>query len=163
MVEINDRNLADFVEGVQLTVAQPAMEAAPPAPAPEAGGLGEAEWRQRGLDIRKRWREAVDSITRLESEAAALRNRFYAADDPYVRDAQIKPQWDRVLAELAEARRRSEAGPGEVERFLEEGRRAGALPGWLREGAELEPTPVVLKTEPGESLEPLELPNPTGP
>ena len=37
----------------------------------------------------------------------------------------------------------------ELDDFLEEGRRAGALPGWLREGGELEPVPEKPKTSPG--------------
>ena len=53
------------------------------------------------------------------------------------------------------------AAKAELEAFLEEGRRAGALPGWLREGAEQEPetaeTDVAL---PGEAIEPPVLKSP---
>ena len=38
-------------------------------------------------------------------------------------------------------------GAEEVAAFLEEGRRAGALPGWLREGIELEPEPVLVEVD----------------
>ena len=88
-------------------------------------------------------------------EAATLRSQFYSTDDPYVRDSKVKPQWDRALAELEEARRRAEAGPAEVEAFLEEGRRVGALPGWLRDGVELEPVPVLETSEGVEMIEPV--------
>jgi len=103
----------------------------------------EKVWRARGLEIRKRWREAADAIPGLESRIAELRQRFYAEDDPAYRDGEIKPQWDRALADLEAARARVAQGAQEVADFLDEGRRAGALPGWLREGAELEPEPVL--------------------
>jgi len=156
---INDKNLAAYAAGQKLTEAQPAAAApesdAEATAAPTADGHDEKWWRQRGLEIRRTWRDAVDAVTRLEGEVAELRTRFYATDDPYVRDSQVKPEWDRKLAELETARREAAAGPDDVARFLEEGRRAGALPGWLREGTELEPEPVVPtvdNSEPGEPV-----------
>jgi hypothetical protein len=154
---ITDKNLAEFVKDQKLTVASPASGAAtdetvePPA----AGGLDESEWRRRGREIRQRWKDAVEAVTRLEGEAAALRTKFYATDDPYVRDSQVKPEWDRVLGELDLARRQAEAGPTEVEAFLDEGRRAGALPGWLRDGVELEPVPILQTPEGFQAVEPV--------
>ncbi|KAB2967460.1 MAG: hypothetical protein F9K18_04275 [Thermoanaerobaculia bacterium] len=155
---INDKNLADFARDQKLTIAQGDPEAPEPEPegaAPEE--QGEEWWRDRGLEIRRRWREAVDSVERLEGEVAELRNRFYATDDPYLRDSQVKPEWDRRLADLETARRRAAEGRAEVEAFLEEGRVAGALPGWLREGVELEPEPVLPRTEGVEPGEPVVL------
>ena len=73
------------------------------------------------------------------SRAEALRHQFYSQEDIYIRDTRVKPAWDRVLDRLEEAKREAEAGHQKVTDFLEEGRRAGALPGWLREGIELEP------------------------
>jgi hypothetical protein len=157
---INDKNLADWAKDQKLTIASPANAGAPAeesAAGPTAGGHDEAWWRQRGLEIRKKWRDAADSIEKLEGQAAELRRRFYAEDDPYRRDSEIKPEWDRVLAELEAARHEVEEGPKQVEAFLDEGRRAGALPGWLREGVDLEPTPVLPKTETVEPGEPVVL------
>ena len=159
---ITDKNLAEFVKDEKLTVASPAGgtgEAAEVDPL-SAGGLDESEWRRRGREIRQRWKDAVEAVTRLEGEAAALRTKFYSTDDPYVRDSKVKPEWDRALAALEEARSRAEAGPGEVEAFLDEGRRAGALPGWLREGVELEPVPVLETSEGVEMVEPVEADEP---
>ena len=155
---IDDKNLAEFARDQKLTIAQGDPES--PSPAPEvalAGDHDEAWWRNRGLEIRREWRHAVDSVERLEGEVAELRNRFYATDDPYVRDGQVKPEWDRRLAELESARRKAADGRLEVERYLEEGRRAGALPGWLREGVELEPEPVLPRVEDAEPGEPVVL------
>ncbi len=157
-VVLNDKNLSEYAKGQTLTVAEPEDrgeidEAV--AEALTADGKDETWWRERGLEVRKRWREAVDSVARLEGEAAELRNRFYAADDPYLRDSQIKPEWDRTLAELEKTRREAAAGPGEVESFLEQGRLAGALPGWLREGVELEPVPILQRIDEPEAIEPV--------
>ncbi len=72
--------------------------------------------------------------------AAGLRRRFYAEDDPYVRDTRVKPEWDRVLDRLDEARDEVEAAKKELADFWRrQAAGTGALPGWLREGAELEP------------------------
>ena len=153
---ITNANLADYAAKGVLTVAESDAETAEANPEEAATPtVEEAYWRQRGLEIRKRWREAVDRIPDLSAKSEELRQRFYAMDDPAVRDGQIKPEWDRSLANLDEARYQAERGAEEVRSFLEEGRRAGALPGWLREGAELEPEPVVetvddAEQEPGE-------------
>lgn len=112
-----------------------------------AGGEGETPpeaepelyWRRRVRDARLRWRAAVEQVTELEESAAALRWDFYATDDPFYRDSQIKPAWDRALAQLEVARQSAEFEHESLQLILEDGRRAGALPGWLREGLELEP------------------------
>jgi len=143
---LNNENLSEYAAGGVLTIAQgePHEEKADaPAKPGAAPAVEETYWRQRGLEIRKRWREAVDRIPALTARVEELRQRFYATDDPAIRDGQVKPQWDKALADLEEAKFLASKGAGEVEAFLEEGRKAGALPGWLREGAELEPEPVV--------------------
>jgi hypothetical protein len=158
---ITNQNLADQAKGGVLTIAhgdtdgEAALDDEAEAVVAKAAEE-EKVWRQRGLEIRKRWREAADSIPALEARIAELRQRFYAEDDPAYRDGEIKPQWDRALAELDEARARVARGAEEVAQFLEEGRRAGALPGWLREGAELEPEPVLEQVEGPAAHEPQE-------
>lgn len=147
-VKLDNKNLQAFAGDQKLTVATPAEGADPSgaAGATDAGtapGAGsaheEAYWRQGVRAIRERWAFAVEDVKRLEAESADLRRQFYSEDDPYVRDQQIKPEWDRVLGELDRVRREAAKAPDDLEAFLEEGRRAGALPGWLREGIELEP------------------------
>lgn len=147
----------------QITQAKPAeakkgREAAAASGAKSASH-DEAYWRRRGLDIRVRWQKASEDVERLEKDAADLRRRFYAQDDPAVRDAQIKPEWDRTLELLDKARLDVKASEAELEAFMEEGRRAGALPGWLREGAEKEPEKKPEPASPTESIEPPVLPD----
>jgi hypothetical protein len=157
-VVINDKTLPHLAKG-QLTYAQPKKEPAnqgtAAGAADEAADKGEAYWRSGVREIRARWHDAVEDAGRLEQSAADLRRRFYAEDDPYRRDVQIKPEWDRALDQLARAREDARAAQRELEQFLEEGRREGALPGWLREGSELEPAPAPAE-KPAASIEPPE-------
>jgi len=161
---IDNRNLADFSRGQKLTVAGDATasdgaSATASTPASDAAKLtqDEAYWRNRGLEIRRHWREAADQIAGLAARTEELRRRFYAADDPYLRDSQIKPEWDHALEELDATRQEVERSASELERFLDEGRQAGAFPGWLREGADLEPVHAPRKAATAEPSEPVEV------
>lgn len=138
---INDENLAELAEGGRVTVG--AAEAKVTSDDLASTGVTEEElyWRNGVRSLRQDWRQAHDSILELEEQAATLRTRFYAEDDPAHRDRIIKPEWDRTLDRLDQARRAVIRAQEDLDRFLEEGSRAGALPGWLREGMDLEPEP----------------------
>lgn len=141
---ITSKNLREYATGSVTTGPSPA-----PAATAEAAGNDAAQreiyWRQRLRDLRGQWRRAFDAIEPLEREAEGLRTRFYAADDPYVRDAQIKPAWDHALEEIRRNQAAIRRFSAEVAEALEEGRVAGALAAWLREGAELEPPAQALE------------------
>lgn len=139
---ITDDNLAEHAEGGKLTFAdRPASDPSQP----DSGDYSaqrqqqEAYWRQRVLETRKQWAGKVEEIFTLEARANQLRIQFYDADDPFYRDARIKPEWDRTLDNLSTARKDAKALEEKVAQIVSEGNRAGALPGWLREGIELEP------------------------
>jgi hypothetical protein len=163
---ITQKNLAEYASGGVLTIAHDAAESGSDEQAvqqaekaQETAATEEAYWRKRALDVRTKWRDAVDRVPALQAKVDELRNRFYSTDDPVVRDGEVKPEWDRAIADLQQAQYDASRGAAEVEAFMEEGRRAGALPGWLREGAELEPEPVLEKaeqepTEPFDAREP---------
>jgi hypothetical protein len=125
------------------TTATAASSTAPVAAAPAKGapdpGLAEEYWRGQALKIRLDWKAAVEEVDELQTEVADLRRRFYEEDDPFYRDNEIKPAWDRALDRLQEAKAAAETQERKLSRFLEEGRKSGALPGWLREGMEFEP------------------------
>jgi hypothetical protein len=162
VASVTNENLHEY-QDAELTFAQPDdakadaeetpgegdADTAPAAGASEAKDAaaptaaephGEQYWRDRVLDVRTRLRDAADTIDDLEDRIATLRRRFYAEDDPYVRDGEIKPAWDRALDRLSREHRAVDRLQTELADTLEEGRRDGALPGWLREGIELEPT-----------------------
>lgn len=148
---INDENLHEYAQKGEVIV----LESAPAAPNPQLAEEGEVQevtapttagprdeqyWRGRALELRMGWRRAVDRLAELELEAAALRQQFYAEDDPYIRDGQLKPAWDRVLDRILQLQQRAEQYEQELEVFIEDGRRSGAAQGWLNQGWELEPT-----------------------
>jgi hypothetical protein len=175
---ITNSNLAELAEGGQLTIVgaagatSPAAAAAPvtgsPTAAPAtaasegtmattgtaagpaaAGAPMEEYWRGQALKLRLDWKAAVEDVDELQSEVQELRRRFYEEDDPFYRDNQIKPVWDRTLDLLAAAKKTAEEQERRLSQFLEDGRRAGALPGWLREGVEFEPPPTADPTPAG--------------
>jgi hypothetical protein len=166
---INDKTLPKYAAKGQITVATP-KEKKEGAAAPEGAAAAqpvrdEAYWRGRALDIRQRWRDADDDVKELEQRSTELRQKFYLESDDFVRDNQIKPEWDRVLDKLRQARLDVEATKLELAEFLEEGRAAGALPGWLREGEDEEPEPPKEKEEtpPAEAIDvPILEPPPLG-
>ena len=152
---IRDDNLAELAKGARLTVGSaPAVQEIPDDRMAGAS-RDEIHWRTRARQLRLGWRQAYDRIAVLEAQAAKLRTRFYAEDDPVYRDRVIKPEWDRVLDRLDDARRTVTRSGEELDLFVEEGRRAGALPGWLREGLELVPEPE-RKDEGLETVDPSE-------
>lgn len=162
-IVINDKNLSEHARKGQITVVDPKKdkkgESAAPGPPPATPGQpvrDEQYWRNRGLEIRQRWRQAADDATELEQKANSLRQKFYAEDDPYVRNNRIKPEWDRTLDQLRQARSEAETSKQELNEFLEEGGAAGVYPGWLREGFDLEPEEEEAQEEeaPAESIEP---------
>lgn len=158
-IVITDKTLAEFATG-DLTVTETPNDKAAAA----ASGLSELEkdmaakeayWRQTAREIRQGWRDAYDNIEELEAKVFDLRQQFYREDDGFYRDAEIKPAWDRAIDQLEESRFEVEARQRELEEFLEAGRQAGAFPGWLREGIELEPKPAVSKEPIAEPTEPV--------
>jgi hypothetical protein len=164
-IVITDKNIHQLAAKGQITVADPREKEKRKgtAASPAAAGSGqpathdEQYWRSRALEIRVRWRAAADEIKKLEQSSTELRQRFYSETDSYLRDNRIKPEWDRVTDRLQKARTEAETASQELTAFLEEGRRAEALPGWLREGEDQEPPPAPVKKKalpPLQSIEP---------
>ena len=166
-IVITDKNLHQYAAKGQITVVEPKEKdkkkgaVASPVAAGSAGQPlqslhDEQYWRSRALEIRLRWRAADDEIKKLDQRSTELRQRFYSENDSFVRDNQIKPEWDRVTDRLQKARTDAETASQELAAFLEEGRRADALPGWLREGEDQEPPPPAKKKAlpPAQSIEP---------
>ena len=164
-IVITDKNLHQYAAKGQITVADPREKKKGSVAPPAAGAVekplqplhDEQYWRSRALEIRLRWRAAADEIKKLDQRSTELRQRFYSENDSFVRDNQIKPEWDRVTDRLQKARTDAETASQELAAFLEEGRRADAFPGWLREGEDQEPPPMPVKKKglpPPQSIEP---------
>lgn len=141
---ITNQNLHEYAQRGKLTIASsanPPVDSEPEEAStpPEGQPRDERYWRSRALELREGWRSSVDAIVELEARAEALRHEFYSERDLYRRDTRVKPAWDRVLDRLERAKKEAEQGRDDLVAFMEEGRREGALPGWLREGIDLEP------------------------
>ncbi len=167
---INDKTLPGYARKGQITIADPKKDKkATTVQAPTTGEVqDEAYWRSRARDIRERWRDAAGDVKDLEQKATELRQKFYLESDTFTRDNQIKPEWDRLLERLRQARLDVEATQKELAEFLEEGRAKDVMPGWLREGEEEEPEELPQKKEAGappQSIEPpvIEPPPAVGP
>jgi hypothetical protein len=140
---LTNETVKQLAEGIELTTTIGG------GPLPPAVGRSDqqgkkAMWQQRYRDAVSRVATLEAKVKRLESEANRLEQEFYAHDNPVERDTQIKPAWDKALAELQAARDAladARKGPDEV---LNAARRDGALPGWFRgieEGGPAAPAP----------------------
>jgi hypothetical protein len=146
---INDKTLPRYAAKGQITVADPKAKngkkelanaaAASAAAAAEAQVRDEQYWRGKARQLREAWRQSADEVKDLEQKSGELRLKFYAESDTFLRDTQVKPEWDRVLDRLRQARLDVDATKQDLTKFLDDGRAAGALPGWLDEGIENEP------------------------
>ena len=115
----------------------PAPEKAAPTPAaspsPQQGASEEDKWREIARATRERVEETRGRVTRLESETRKLENDFYSWDDGQYRDNVNKPAWDKKREELETARQDLETAEKALADLPEKARKAGALPGWIRE------------------------------
>ncbi len=111
--------------------------AATPAPTESAAGRpaegGQEYWRAEARRLRERVAAIREAIARLEAETRKLESDFYSWDDGAYRDRVIKPAWDKAREDLATARKDLPLAEKELQDLPDRARRAGALPGWLRE------------------------------
>ncbi|HTY41352.1 MAG TPA: hypothetical protein VMH79_05715 [Thermoanaerobaculia bacterium] len=112
----------------------PPAAAASPAAAPAAPPSGgEAEWKEIAAKARKRVADDKTRVGELEAATKKLENDFYAWDDGQYRDRVIKPAWDRSRSDLETAKQELAEAEKDLADLPEKARKAGALPGWIRE------------------------------
>jgi hypothetical protein len=137
-ISITNETLVTDPKKGRLTTASPRSEPAPAAaqlakpttaPAEEA----EAYWRERARGARALVEDLRERVRQFEQESKKLENDFYSWDDGQYRDGVIKPAWDKKREEVETARRDLEKAEKELSELPEKARKAGALPGWLRE------------------------------
>jgi hypothetical protein len=114
------------------TVQKPS-ESSASALSPTSANGAEAEWRGRAQSARSRVQELKQRVGQLEGEAKKLESDFYAWDDGSYRDGVIKPAWERKKEELETAKKDLTQAESDLADLPEKARKAGALPGWLRE------------------------------
>lgn len=102
-------------------------------PTPGGAAQGEDYWRNEARQVRDRVAQLRAAIVRLEAETRKQEADFYSWDDGAYRDGVIKPAWDKAREDLATARRELPLAERELDDLPDRARRAGALPGWIRE------------------------------
>lgn len=112
------------------TPTPPAVVSTPGAAAAEGG---EEYWRNEARRVRDRVTDLRATIIRLENDTRRMEADFYSWDDGAYRDGVIKPAWDKAREDLATARRDLPLAERDLDDLPDRARRAGALPGWLRE------------------------------
>jgi len=133
---VTDPNKGNLTTSKSKGVPVATTVIATPAPAPEleaTPAAGEAEWKERARKARQRVEDGKARVYQLEGEAAGLEKDFYRWDDGQYRDGVIKPAWDRKRAELEAARKDLVEAEKDLADLPEQARKAGALPGWIRE------------------------------
>jgi hypothetical protein len=138
-VSITNKTLVTDPKKGRLTTASPrptptpgaAPEEVRPAPAPDQEA--EAYWRERMHSARALVEDLSERVRQFEQQSKKLESDFYSWDDGQYRDGVIKPAWDKKREELETARRDLEQAEKDLAELPEKARKAGALPGWLRE------------------------------
>lgn len=125
----------------EAVVAPPARAEAAPGPALVAAPSGdeadrELFWRQSVSELRNGLRRSLDDLRRIELESSLLRQQFYSESDPFVRDSEIKPRWDRALDQLSALRKKAKDNHEALTALLDEAKKAGVSAEWLSDGAE---------------------------
>lgn len=124
------RNVPVATPAATAKIEAPRADGEPPA---QSSSEAEAYWRERMHSAKSRVEELEERVRRSEQEAHKLENDFYSWDDGNYRDGVIKPAWDKKREELETARRELVDAQKELADLPEKARKAGALPGWLRD------------------------------
>ena len=103
------------------------------APQPGAPSAEESKWRDAARASRQRVEDARRRVEEIDAQAHKLENDFYAWDDGQYRDRVIKPAWDKTKDDLEAAKKELSDAEKDLADLPDRARRAGALPGWLRE------------------------------
>lgn len=166
VIEITDENLKDYSSQGQVFVvesggSEPVVAAQPlvaeavvaeesdPVPASVAGetesnssGSADRElfWRQSVSELRTGLRRSIEDLRRIELESTLLRQQFYSETDPFVRDNEVKPRWDRALDQLTSLRKKAKEDHNALTSLLAEAKKTGISPEWLQDGTSTELT-----------------------
>lgn len=89
-------------------------------------------WRGRYGEAKARIERAQDEVDRLQPIVDQLKQTYVDSKDPGVM-TQFQEDVERKTAELQAAKKELEAARQGMEDLEEEGRKAGALPGWFRD------------------------------
>lgn len=170
LIEITDENLRDYSSQGQVFLVESGASEATAAPASVAeavvaeesdavpvavagetdsnsGGSADRElfWRQSVSELRTGLRRSIEDLRRIELESTLLRQQFYSETDPFVRDNEVKPRWDRALDQLTSLRKKAKEDHNALTSLLAEAKKSGISPEWLQDGTSTELTEEELR------------------
>jgi len=108
----------------------------PGAPKPDSNepadlqGRTESFWRQTMADARQKVKDLENESNALIIKRNELQNRFYTTDDGFKRQA-VFAELQKVATEQDQNKEKLEKTRAMLEDLEKEGRKNGALPGWL--------------------------------
>ena len=88
-------------------------------------------WRGKREEYEQRWKKAKEYVDLLTLKMNGLWQEFYSLDDMTSRD-KIQREISETYQKLLKAKEEEAKAKKELENFLTEARKQGALPGWLR-------------------------------
>jgi hypothetical protein len=93
----------------------------------------EQYWRSRKQQVDQQLQDAQSKVQQLQTEVTQLQTAFYAESDGVGQRPVIKQEWDERLKALEQAKQDLQAAQNQSDGLEDEARRAGALPGWVRD------------------------------
>ena len=93
----------------------------------------EEYWRERKQETDQRVEEAQSKVQQLQSEINNLTTAFYAESDGVAQRPLIESERIERIKELEQAKQDLEEAREEAAGLEDEARKAGALPGWVRD------------------------------
>jgi hypothetical protein len=93
----------------------------------------EEYWRGRKQQADQQLKDAQEKVEQIQSEINQLQTAFYAESDGVGQRPVIKQEWDERLKALEQAKQDLQAAQAESSGLEDEARKAGALPGWVRD------------------------------
>jgi hypothetical protein len=126
------------ISGIESSEAEgetePAEETTGEAKKPEVDPTQTEEyWRARKQETDARLNDAQARVEQLQSEINSLTQAFYAEADGVAQRPLIESERIERLKELEQAKQELENARAASEGLEDEARRAGALPGWVRD------------------------------
>jgi hypothetical protein len=94
---------------------------------------GEAYWHQRKQDVDKNLEDAKSRVEQIQSEINTLTAAFYAESDGVGQRPVIEQERTERLKALEVAKQDLANAQAESDGLEDEARKAGALPGWVRD------------------------------
>jgi len=140
---LTNQDIEEVRKKQPITGIETSEEQTQPAEEAEQAGKGEKGkeestnteeyWRQRKQQVDQQLNDAQTKVEQLQSEINQLSTAFYAEGDGVGQRPVIKQEWDERLKALDDAKRDLQSAQQQSEGLEDEARKAGALPGWLRD------------------------------